>query len=89
MHLNERIALLDKLIDNAPAQTIERAYWKAERLGYDILTLGMSYRPDMFLDSRMQRRFELGYADAVASSQWGDGLTLSPIEVGMLKAVTR
>ena len=88
MHLNERIATLDRLIMNA-TDSLARYGLRAERLGYDCFTLSLPVHPTAFSEAWMQRRYEMGYADAVASSQWGEGLTLSPIEVGMLKAVTR
>ena len=86
MHLNERIAILDRLIDSVPLTSYERFGYRAERLGYDCQTIGIPCDPAMFTELRVQRRYEMGYADAQASSQWGEGLTLSPIEVGMLKA---
>ena len=85
MNINESLAILQRLIDQS--EGVERACYKAEHLGYDCVTLGIAYDPAMFLDARMEKRYEQGYADAQAKAKYGEGLTLSPVEVLALQEV--
>ena len=81
MNIHESVAILDRLIAQAPEGSRERYGYRAERLGYDCASSGIPIRNDAFLELYMQKRYVQGYADAQAKAKYGEGLTLSPVEV--------